>query len=53
MGCDLNDLKEWAESFKEQVWYYIDCNKVKMTQSDVNLKDKVNELLDFIDILED
>jgi hypothetical protein len=52
MGCDLENLKEWAQEFKEKVWYYIDCNEHKMVTKPYKLKQEVNDLLDFIDSLE-
>ena len=52
MGCDLDDLKEAAEDFKQKVWYYIDCNLERMEADETVLKRRVNDLLDYIDELE-
>ena len=54
MGIDLEELQKLAQEFKEQVWYYLECNKHKVAEdSKIYVTGKVNTLLDMIDELED
>jgi hypothetical protein len=53
MGIDLKKLQEIAQNFKENVWYYLDCNRLKCKRPDAEVRDAVNSLLDYIDSLED
>lgn len=53
MGCDLDDLKNWAKDFKEKLSYYLECNKHKLPSEGFVLKTNARILMEYIESMEE